>query len=73
MDYSPQGIHFQPFLPDGVGPIALSNIPYRNTKLQISISGQGQTITSCRTNGCESQPFLPADSHGDIHMEFTLG
>lgn len=72
MNYSPQGIAFRPFLPEGVDGLELSNIPYRNALLRVGVSGCGQTITSCRINGSEAEPFLPAESEGEIHMEMQV-
>ena len=72
MEYSPQGVEFHPFLPDGVEEIDLTNISYRGAMLRVTVSGSGDTITSCRKNGLESPPFLPGDSTGDIHMAIQI-
>lgn len=73
MDYTPQGVHFRPFLPEGVEKIELSNIPYRGALVRVSVCGQGKAIASCLINGAEAPPFLPADSTGDIRVEIALG
>lgn len=73
MHYTPEGIHFTPFLPKDVKELAISNIPYRGAMLHISLSGEGKTITSCQQNGVDAAAFLPADAKGDVHIQFTLG
>jgi glycogen debranching enzyme len=73
MDYTPEGVRFRPFLPEGVGKIALSNIPYRNALVRVSASGAGCSLASFRVNGVGTEPFLPSDSTGDIRVEIVLG
>jgi hypothetical protein len=72
MNYTTQGVHFQPFLPDEVGELDLSNIPYRNALLRVSVSGKGSRLVACRKNGTASEPFLPADTEGAVHLELSL-
>ena len=73
MDYSPQGVRFRPFLPDGVGELELTNITYRAMRLHVSLAGRGANIVSCRINGADAEPFVAADKQGDVHVEIALG
>lgn len=73
MDYSPQGVRFRPFLPEGVGELELSNISYRNALLRVKLAGQGTNIASCRINGADSEPFVPAGAQGAVDVKIVLG
>lgn len=67
MSYEQDGIHFQPYAPDWMeGPYSLTNYPYRNAILNLTVSGTGDTLTSITVNG-EEKPLdyiLPTDASG---------
>jgi len=73
MDYSPEGVRFRPFLPDGVGELELSNITYRAARLRVSLNGRGSSIISCRVDGRTAEPFVRGHAQGDFAVEITLG
>lgn len=73
MDYSPRGVRFRPFLPEGVRELDLTNITYRAMRLRVSLSGRGANIVSCRINGADAEPFVAAEAQGDVHVEIALG
>lgn len=76
MSYSQEGVSFAPYAPDWMkGPYSLSNYPYRNAVLNLTVNGNGDTLSSITVNG-EEKPLdyvLSADAQGayDIVMNVT--
>lgn len=76
MTYTQNGIAFAPYAPDWMeGPYSLSNYPYRDAILNLTVNGTGDTLTSITVNG-EEKPLdyiLPTDAQGtyDIVMNVT--
>jgi hypothetical protein len=72
MRYEPEGVWFQPCLPEGYGPAVLRNIPYRGALLHVELSGCGTRISHCRIQGKESPPFVAAASEGLITISIVM-
>ena len=85
MDFGLDGVRLRPYLPaqlGGVptGEVQLSGILYRGARLNLRLSGQGQSIRACRVNGAalpEPQAaegcFVAADTTGEVNIEIQLG
>ncbi|MEG3656792.1 amylo-alpha-1,6-glucosidase [Arenibacter palladensis] len=72
MRFDTDGLSFSPLVSEELGPIRLENIRYRNTVLNISIKGSGNTISKFLLNGVESKPFLPVDLKGEQNIMIIL-
>ena len=73
MKFSEQGVTFKPFVPDGINSMSLLGLRYRNSTLDIHITGTGTTIEHFFVNGLETGNFfIPADSNGKIAIEINL-
>lgn len=76
MSYTQDGITFAPYAPDWMeGPYSLTNYPYRDAILNLTVNGNGDTLSSITVNG-EEKPLdyiLPTDASGvyDIVMTVT--
>lgn len=66
-------IQFKPYLPEGVNQISLKDLKYRNSTLEISISGKGNTIKLFTLDG-KSQENFQIDSNlaGSHKIAITL-
>lgn len=52
MNYDEDGIRFNPYIPSWMeGPFELSNYKYRNAKLTIKLSGEGDRVKSFKVDG----------------------
>jgi glycogen debranching enzyme len=72
MRFSTQGIEFQPYLPGNLEQACLTELPYRNSTLDIRVTGQGRRIVSARLNGQESKAFIAADALGLQTLEIEV-
>ncbi len=73
INYEKDGLRLAPFVPEALADNRkLENFRYRNAVLNISVSGFGNEIKSCRINGKEAKPFIPANANGDINIDITL-
>lgn len=73
LKFSESGITFMPFLPEGVDDISLLGLKYRNSTLDIHISGSGNSIEHFLVNGKETNNFFVSkDSIGKISIEIQL-
>lgn len=55
--FEPDGLRIAPFVPaDLAADRTLSNFPYRDARLEISVSGSGDNVTSLKLNGRELDP-----------------
>lgn len=69
----PDGILFQPHLPDGIQVAELSGIRYRNISLDITIKGKGSRIKSFRINGKQqANPFVSSSAKGNVAVVVEL-
>lgn len=70
-----EGIAFHPMVPEFVkGPLTLKNLPFRQSRLTITVKGNGDTIQSMRVNGQEVSPstVLRGDDTQSYTVEITL-
>ena len=51
MNFNEKSLSFTPFLPKGIDRVELKDIVYRNSTLDISVKGNGNTITSFKLDG----------------------
>jgi glycogen debranching enzyme len=51
MKFNEKSLSFAPFLPEEIGSIELKDLSYRDSKLNISIKGKGNTIESFMIDG----------------------
>lgn len=71
---SPEGIHFEPCVPQAFNEIRLSNVKYRRMRLNIAIKGSGTTVANFNLNGrMADSAAIPGGSTGtqevEIHMQ----
>ena len=74
MELSAEGVSFNPFVPAALkGERSLKNFSYRDMKIDISVKGSGDRISSCLVDGKPSSAFLAADLKGHHTVEIVLG
>lgn len=66
------GIHFQPYLPDGIKSLELSGIKYREAVLDIQITGTGGRIKEITLNDGKNSAFIPNDISGHRTLKIIL-
>lgn len=72
--FRPDGLVFQPFLPQRWGNVTLSGLPYRNAILTIRLEGAGDTIRSFRLDQIpQREPLVPATLRGAHSILIELG
>jgi hypothetical protein len=63
----------KPFVPAVLaGTRKLEAFPYRNMQLDITVSGSGNEIASCKIDGKEAEAFIPADWTGKHTVEIVM-
>jgi hypothetical protein len=74
MDFEPDGIRFQPFIPEVYGGTkTLSNFSYRKAKLDITVKGFGKGIASFKLDGKSvDEPFFSGNLKGKHRIEIEL-
>ncbi|HEX6269554.1 MAG TPA: amylo-alpha-1,6-glucosidase [Anaerolineales bacterium] len=72
MQFSTEGITFQPYLPAGTERAQISGILYRACKLDLTVEGRGGRVVEFHRNGTPTQPFLPADLHGEQRIRLRM-
>lgn len=75
MNYTTEGIEFSPMVPDSLtGPFELSNFKYRDSILNVTVSGNGDQIDNLKVDGeTQTLPYIyPANSTGSHNIEITL-
>jgi len=70
--FSTEGITFTPYLPVEINRAQISGISYRECKLDLTVDGRGERIVDCYRNGMQTEPFLPADMHGEYHIQLRM-
>lgn len=71
--YNPDCMEFSPYVPENLpGEKRISNLRYRNARLDIRLSGTGHAISTFTIDGRPSEPFFPADMEGDHQIVITL-
>lgn len=72
LQFSTEGITLCPVGSRLTKTIELNHLIYRNACLDIAITGNGSTVASCKINGVETKPFVPANAKGNITIEIEL-
>lgn len=73
MSFSPDGLTFQPILPEGVTPFLLDGLRYHQQTLNLRVTGQGKQIGSFSINGQKQErPFLSNRRSGAQEIEIHL-
>ena len=75
MEYTEDGIVFRPYVDDNMeGPFELTNYPYRNATLNITLTGKGDTLTSLKLDGVEmgADYVLPTTLEGEHTLELVV-
>jgi glycogen debranching enzyme len=67
MKFNESSLSFAPYLPEGIGSIKLKDLSYRNSKLNISIKGKGNTIKSFILDGKEQNNYSIASTINGEH------
>ncbi|MBB4910866.1 MGH1-like glycoside hydrolase domain-containing protein [Actinophytocola algeriensis] len=65
------GLRFAPVVPEGFTRVRLSNLPYRDMTLDITVTGTGNTVTSCAVDGVE-QSTIPTTLTGHHRVDLTV-
>jgi len=72
MRFSADGIRFAPYLPDGYTDVEIRGLNYRESVLNIRVSGKGAVIREFRWKGTPTHAFLPASLRGEQNLEIIL-
>lgn len=73
MEFTPDGIIFNPLLPIGWGSIALSGLRYRESELTLRLEGSGGQIQSFTLDGQpKEQAFFSADLTGTHEIKIIM-
>lgn len=72
LNFSCDGISFNPIGSKLTNGVCLTGLHYRNAVLNITIYGNGKNIISFRINGKDTTPFVSADSCGVLDIEIAL-
>jgi len=70
--FSVEGITFQPYLPAHTEHLQINGISYRSCKLNLTVEGRGSRVVEFYLNDSKTQPFLPADLHGEQHIKIRM-
>jgi hypothetical protein len=65
------GVSFHPTIPDGMGPITLYDLSYRQAVLQIRVAGTGQSVKKMTINGREAKT-VPATATGEQSVAIEM-
>ncbi len=74
MEYTPDGITFNPIVPSSLpGEKSLSGLKYRQANLSVKIYGTGERIKNFSINSIpQKDHFLPDTLHGNVTVEITM-
>ena len=72
MNFSPDGISFRPVGSKSVKNITLSGLVYRKSILNITVIGNGESITAFTVNDAERTPFIGFDETGELNIKIEL-
>ena len=72
LNFTGDGIRFNPVGSKLTGGICLTGLRYRNAVLNITVYGNGKSIKSFRINGEETTPFVADNSCGELDIEIVL-
>ena len=72
-EFTQEGLSMKPFVPTALAGIRkLEAFPYRNMQLDITVSGSGNEIASCKVDGKDAEAFIPADWTGKHTVEIVM-
>lgn len=73
MGFEEKGIRFSPVVPESMNQLSLKNVIYRDSQLDIFITGSGTAISSFKTDGIKKEDaFFPASWIGNHTIEIGL-
>ncbi len=72
MNFSPAGIKFMPIGSHLVNSMALINLKYKKSVLNITVNGSGNSISSFTVNGKKRTPFIGSDEEGELNIVIIL-
>ena len=73
MDFEPDGIRFAPVVPVAYRQLSLSDVRYRDARLQITVCGSGTKIREFKLDGQKQRkPFFAAANRGEHQIEIEL-
>ena len=72
LEFCENGLKFAPVKSGLAENISLKGLKYRNCILNINISQSGEEATSFKVNGETCEPFISADSCGELNIEIDL-
>lgn len=72
LTFTVNGMELHPIGMEDGSVCSLEEINYRGATLSVTVSGHGEVIKSCKINGVEAEPFIPADAKGDFRVEIDL-
>jgi glycogen debranching enzyme len=73
MGFTPSGISFSPTLPAEWGGVSLTGLRYRNSVINIRLSGSGRKVIGFSVDGkAKTKPFLPANLKGPHNVEIVM-
>jgi len=73
MTLTPDGMRFEPVVPESMSSISISGLRYNKMKLNIQLTGSGDKIKRFKVDGSWSEEsFLPPDRTGQVKIEIEL-
>ena len=73
MKFTEDSLLFSPYLPDEINSIDLSDLSYRNSKLNISVVGVGNKVQSFTVDGIKQNYFsIPSNLKGNHSIKIVL-
>ena len=72
-EFTQEGLYMKPFVPTVLeGTRKLEEFPYRGMKLDITVTGSGTEIASCKVDGKDADAFIPAEWTGKHTVEIVM-
>ena len=72
-EFTQEGLSMKPFVPTVLaGTRKLEAFPYRDMQLDITVSGSGNEIASCKVDSKDAEAFIPADWTGKHTVEIVM-
>lgn len=73
MDFTANGVTFQPTLPTGLGDVSLTGVQYRGATLNITLHGSGDVISAFKLDGTTTSTYsVPSTLTGTHSVDITL-
>jgi glycogen debranching enzyme len=73
LQFDPQGITFNPYLPAGVDRVEIEGLSYRACRMSIRVEGRGGQVAQFSIDGESAKPFLNAAEQGErkVHIQMA--